>query len=247
MRVCVRSCWWWWGGHDEHSRCSPLFSPALGRCAGGKQPTKLIKHKIAQLAACPLHYRLGARALRRAPRIRCDTLYAVGGLYGNSFALSSLLERANRETLRTQIVFNGDFNFLNCTPAWWRQINSEIRHGAVCGVPHVATLGNVEAEASTEHYTGCGCGYPSYTSPGVADRSDQIVRELHACAHAAEAAEFLPWLRGLPLGVVAEVGDRHVPVHRSSHPSSHPWRPALTRTRTTDPEPGTVLGPAALS
>ena len=224
MRVCVRSCWWSWGGH-RGIYGSPLASPGLGRCAGGKQPNEMIKQNIAQLAACPLHYRLGARALRRAPRIRCDTLYAVGGLYGNSFALSSLLERANRETLRTQIVFNGDFNFLNCTPAWWRQINSEIRHGAVRGVPHVATLGNVEAEAATEHYTGCGCGYPSYTSPGVADRSDQIVRELHACAHAAEAAEFLPWLRGLPLGVVAEVGDRHVPVHRSSHPSSHPWRP----------------------
>ena len=209
----------WW--------CNTL-PPPFGRCAGGNGPSgelEIIKQNIAQLAACPLHYRLGARALRRAPRIRCDTLYAVGGLYGNSFALSSLLERANRETLRTQIVFNGDFNFLNCTPAWWRQINSEIRHGAVRGVPHVATLGNVEAEAATEHYTGCGCGYPSYTSPGVADRSDQIVRELHACAHAAEAAEFLPWLRGLPLGVVAEVGDRHVPVHRSSHPSSHPWRP----------------------
>ena len=168
-----------WGCGNNPVR--PL--PPLALCWW--QPAdEIIKQHIAQLAACPLHYRLGARALRRAPRIRCDTLYAVGGLYGNSFALSSLLERANRETLRTQIVFNGDFNFLNCTPAWWRQINSEIRHGAVRGVPHVATLGNVEAEAATEHYTGCGCGYPSYTSPGVADRSDQIVRELHACAHA---------------------------------------------------------------
>ena len=173
-------------------------------------------------ASCPLHYRLGARALRRAPRIRCDTLYAVGGLYGNSFALSSLLERANRETRRTQVVFNGDFNFLNCTPAWWRQINSEVRHGAVHGVPHVATLGNVEAEAAAEHFNGCGCGYPSYTSPGVADRSDQIVLELHACAHAAGAADFLPWLRGLPLGIVAEVGDRQVPVRMTTTMTAQP-------------------------
>ena len=237
--------WRWW-----RKIYALLFAPCLPRTGAlcwwqrTSGELEIIKQNIAQLAACPLHYRLGARALRRAPRIRCDTLYAVGGLYGNSFALSSLLERANRETLRTQIVFNGDFNFLNCTPAWWRQINSEIRHGAVRGVPHVATLGNVEAEAATEHYTGCGCGYPSYTSPGVADRSDQIVRELHACAHAAEAAEFLPWLRGLPLGVVAEVGDRHVPVRIPHHTHGGP---ALTRTRTTDPEPGTVLGPAALS
>ena len=198
-------------------------------------------------ATCPLHYRLGARALRRAPRIRCDTLYAVGGLYGNSFALSSLLERANRETRRTQIVFNGDFNFLNCTPAWWRQINSEVRHGAVHGVPHVATLGNVEAEAAAEHFDGCGCGYPTYTAPGVADRSDQIVSELHACAHAAGAADFLPWLRGLPLGVVAEVGDRRVPVRITTSP----WRggPALTLTRGPGPGPETwywSLGPAPI-
>ena len=173
---------------------------------------------MAAAAACPLHYRLGARALRRAPRIRCDTLYAVGGLYGNSFALSSLLERAHREVRPTQIVFNGDFNFLNCTPAWWREINSEVRHGAVRGVPHVATLGNVEAEAAAERFDGCGCGYPSYTSSGVAERSDQIVRVLHACAHAAGAADLLPWLRGLPLGVVAEVGEGRVPVASCTMP-----------------------------
>ena len=162
--------------------------------------------------ACPLPYRLGARALRRAQRLQCDTLYAVGGLYGNSFALSALLERAHQEERALQIVFNGDFNFLNATPGWWRTINTEVRHGDVHGVPHVATLGNVEAEAAAEAYAGCGCGYPSYTSAAVPERSDQIVRVLHGCAHAAGAPELLSWLRGLPLGLVAEVGPRRTPV-----------------------------------
>ena len=108
------------------------------------------------MSACPLHYRLGARALRRAPRLRCDTLYAVGGLYGNTWALRSLLARALQEDLPTQIVFNGDFNFLNCTPEWWRAINSEVRDGHVRGVRHAATLGNVEAEAAAAVSDGCG-------------------------------------------------------------------------------------------
>lgn len=165
------------------------------------------------MAACPLRYRLGAEALRRrAPRLRCETLYAVGGLYGNSFALRALVERALQEERPTQIVFNGDFNFLNATPAWWRQINTEIRDGSVRGIPHVATLGNVEAEAAAEVFEGCGCGYPSYTSPSVPERSDQIVRVLHGCAHAAGEPELLRWLRGLPLGIVAEVGPEGTPV-----------------------------------
>ena len=49
------------------------------------------------MASCPLSYRLGARALRAAQTVQCQTLYAVGGLYGNMHALSAIRQRAAQE------------------------------------------------------------------------------------------------------------------------------------------------------
>ena len=44
-------------------------------------------------------------------------------MYGNPFALSAILERASEEEAdkrgeigKPLMVFNGDFNFFNCTP-----------------------------------------------------------------------------------------------------------------------------------
>jgi len=155
-------------------------------------------------AACPLTYRLGARALRRAPSIRCaTTLYAVGGLYGNTSALQAIRERAAREPLPPTIVFNGDFNFFNGEPSWWRELNTSIRDGE----GHFATAGNVEVESVNFESTGCGCGYPAYVSAGVVERSDRIVGALRAAAAAAEAPELLAWLRALPKAVIVEIGN----------------------------------------
>jgi hypothetical protein len=46
--------------------------------------------------------------LAQPAQLEADTLYVVGGLYGNPAALQSLLERADREPNgRPAIVFNG--------------------------------------------------------------------------------------------------------------------------------------------
>ena len=34
--------------------------------------------------SCPLHYRYAPQSLRRPPEIAADTLYVIGGLYGNN-------------------------------------------------------------------------------------------------------------------------------------------------------------------
>ena len=194
--------------------------------------------------ACPLSYRFGARALRKAPRIQCDTLFTVGGLYGNTWALRALLARARQEEQRTRVVFNGDFHFLNCTPEWWHEVSSEIRHGDVRGEPHAATLGNVEAESAADSYEGCGCGYPPYTSSGVAERSDEIVAQLHDSAHRARAPELLEWLRQLPLGMVVEVGPRRtrVGVVHGDPDSLAGWGLAVERQEPLDVPLRTQLG-----
>ena len=154
--------------------------------------------------SCPLSYRLGAAALRRAPTFRAPTvLYAVGGLYGNLEALAAIRARAATEPCgEAVIVFNGDFNFFNAEPRWWSELNAQIRRD------HVATAGNVEIESSAVEPSGlgCGCGYPAYVSPGVSERSDRIVESLRSTAARADAPELLDWLRSLPRALVAEVG-----------------------------------------
>jgi hypothetical protein len=159
-------------------------------------------------ASCPIAYRLGARALRDAPTIRCTTLYAIGGLYGNERALHAIRRRADAERMPPTLVFNGDFNFFNATPTWWQRLNTEIMER------HVATAGNVEVESAAIEPSGngCGCGYPAYVDPGISERSDRIVSSLAAAAAAAEAPELLAWLRTLPKALVAELGTQRTRV-----------------------------------
>lgn len=158
------------------------------------------------VAACPLSYRLGAAALGRAPVVRASVLYAVGGLYGNVEALSYIRQRAAQESAAPTVVFNGDFNFFNAEPSWWRLVNSTIRRD------YVAMAGNCEVEATYFSSSGCGCGYPAYTSRGIVERSDRIVGRLRQAAQSALAedvastSELLDWLRALPKALVAEVG-----------------------------------------
>ena len=69
--------------------------------------------------SCPLTYRYEPEALGRATQLEADTIYVVGGLYGNPAALQALLERADREPGGPPaIVFNGDFHWLDEGP-WW--------------------------------------------------------------------------------------------------------------------------------
>jgi hypothetical protein len=49
------------------------------------------------MAACPLAYRMGAARIRRCPVVSAQTVFAVGGLYGNSAALRAVMRRASTE------------------------------------------------------------------------------------------------------------------------------------------------------
>ena len=164
---------------------------------------------MALSAACPISYRLGAAALRRAPVVRASVLYAVGGMYGNLEALKYIRQRAEAEVSGpATVVLNGDFNFFNATSDWWRELNATIRRD------HIAMAGNCEVESADFSSTGCGCGYPAYTPPEIIKRSDRIVGALRIAAKAARADdessadELLGWLRKLPKALVAEVGEQ---------------------------------------
>jgi hypothetical protein len=148
--------------------------------------------------SCPLHYRYAPAALARAPDMRAETLYVVGGLYGNLPALAALFDLAAREPGPVTLVFNGDFNWFNVDAEGFCAINQQV-------LRHQAIRGNVETEiAGDDHAAGCGCGYPGWVSDAEVTRSNEIMTRLRATAGAFPALR--RQLASLPMHLVAEVG-----------------------------------------
>ena len=148
--------------------------------------------------SCPLHYRYGAASLCRAAEMGADTLYVIGGLYGNPYALDRVGELAAAERGPTTLVFNGDFNWFNLGAGDFRQINTQV-------LRHTALRGNVETELFAESAdAGCGCGYPDWVGHAEVDRSNQIMSMLRQTARGA--VDLAVSLSRLPMTLVAEVG-----------------------------------------
>lgn len=147
---------------------------------------------------CPLHYRYAPDALARAPDVHAETLYVVGGLYGNLPALAALFDLAARESGPVTLVFNGDFNWFNVDAEGFFTINQRV-------LQHTAIRGNVETEiAGDDHAAGCGCGYPDWVSDAEVSRSNQIMTRMRDTARAFPALR--ERLSALPMHLVAEVG-----------------------------------------
>ena len=160
--------------------------------------------------ACPLHYRYSPAVLARAPGLQCDTLYVVGGLYGNPQALAAVLQLAADEPAPATLAFNGDFNWFNCAADDFAVINSAV-------LSHAALRGNVETElAADDDAAGCGCGYPDWVGQNEVDRSNRIMEALRTTARGFP--EFRARLAALPMHLVAEVGGVRVAiVHGDTH------------------------------
>ena len=94
--------------------------------------------------SCPLAYRYQPEALAQPAQLEADTLYAVGGLYGNRAALQAVLERAAKEPGGpATVVFNGDFHWLDVDPDDFQAISETV-------LAHHGIKGNVEAELASE-------------------------------------------------------------------------------------------------
>src|SRR5437763_1069822 len=57
---------------------------------------------------CPVEYRYSPKVFDRAPQLLAETLYVIGGLYGNVEALERVQQMARREPGPVSLVFNGD-------------------------------------------------------------------------------------------------------------------------------------------
>ena len=165
---------------------------------------------------CPLSYRYSPEAFRRAPEIEAETLYVIGGLYGNPFALAAILDLATQESPAPTLVFNGDFNWFDVDPGGFAALNARV-------LEHVALRGNVETELAHDgDEAGCGCAYPEYVGDADVARSNAILGRLR------ETARGFPGLRErlgrLPMHAVAAVGGVRIAIVHGDAWSLAGWR-----------------------
>jgi len=166
---------------------------------------------------CPLDYRYAASIFRGHASMTTDTLYVVGGLYGNDAALDEVVTMFKRERETKHLVFNGDFNWFNIAPARFRRINESV-------LAYDAIRGNVETElgrTTVNTEAGCGCGYPDFVDDGVVERSNAIMQRLQT------SAKLFPQLQSdlarLPMWRRIDVGGARVTVIHGDPSSLAGW------------------------
>ena len=152
--------------------------------------------------ACPTSYRYSPRVFDRPPEVVAETLYVIGGLYGNVEALAAIAALAAREAGPVTLAFNGDFHWFDVDDGAFAQVTEEV-------LRHPALRGNVETEiAGEDPSAGCGCAYPLDVSDAEVACSNEILLRLRA------TAKRMPQLRArlgaLPMHLVARVGAARV-------------------------------------
>ena len=165
---------------------------------------------------CPVRYRYGPAAIARARERPAETLYLIGGLYGNLPALGAIEAMAGAEPGPVTLCFNGDFNWFNVDEGSFRAINERV-------LRHDAIVGNVEAELGEKSAdAGCGCAYPDAVTSGVVERSNQIHATLKRTA--AHHPDLLARLRELPMVARYRLGEVRVGVVHGDAESLAGWR-----------------------
>jgi len=165
---------------------------------------------------CPVRYRYGPAAIAAAPERTAETLYVIGGLYGNLQALETIEAMAAAEPGRPTLCFNGDFNWFNVDDASFRTINERV-------LAHDAILGNVEAEfdqASDD--AGCGCAYPDGVAEDVVERSNRIHAQLKQTA--ARHPDLRARLARLPMVARYRLGTVRVGIVHGDAEALSGWR-----------------------
>jgi hypothetical protein len=156
---------------------------------------------------CPLSYRYSPTIFRRLPSPQCETLYVVGGLYGNPWALSTIESLVALEP-QAQVVFNGDYHWFDAQADWFADIDQRVRR-------FTRLRGNVETELFNDSdELGCGCAYPADVPDGTVERSNQIQQRLKQ----EVSAPFLADAATLPMALSYTVGKAKVGVvHGDAH------------------------------
>lgn len=192
---------------------NPAFNTAP-HTAPHTAPNAAVPDPLRPGRTCPLSYRYGAASLRRAPDFSVQTVYIIGGLYGNPFALDALWRLKDIEP-DAQLVFNGDFNWFDIDDASFTRINTEV-------LQHRALRGNVETELlAGDAAAGCGCGYPDYVDDADVARSNAIMGLLAQTAQ--RQRDVSERLAALPATLVAAVGGLRIGIVHGDADSLAGW------------------------
>jgi hypothetical protein len=166
---------------------------------------------------CPPHYGYSPRVFARAADIRADTLYVIGGLYGNVLVLDAIERMAAQERGGAELVFNGDFHWFDAAPELFGEVQRRV-------LAHLALRGNVETEiAGDDSAAGCGCAYPESVPDDDVARSNGILARLRAVA-CDLGADARAALAALPMHAVAAVGGLHIGIVHGDAWSLAGWR-----------------------
>lgn len=194
--------------------------------------------------SCPLHYRYRPDSFARPAELAADTIYVVGGLYGNRPALQALLAlfdaeaghallgdgkgwavpgatanlaAAGRPHATKALVFNGDFHWFDTDPQAFAQITQNV-------LAHHAIRGNVETELGATDDAddaGCGCAYPEWVGEQVVARSNRIMASLRRTARGHPL--LLQQLQALPMTLRIDVGGARVGIVHGDAESLAGW------------------------
>lgn len=165
---------------------------------------------------CPLDYRLGAESFSGRPDFSCETLYVVGGLYGNRQALAALNNRVAAEP-DARIVFNGDAHWFDRDPALFDDIDRELTR-------HFPLRGNVETELGRPDAdaAGCGCAYPDTVDDQVVDWSNSIHAQLQQTLSTLNG--MAERLMGRSPTALIEIAGLHIAITHGDETSLAGWR-----------------------
>lgn len=164
---------------------------------------------------CPADYAYAPAIFARNPDFAADTLYVVGGLYGNLAALTTIERLAAGEKTAPTLVFNGDFHWFDAEPDWFATVEHSVS-------PHRALRGNVETEIARAADIGadCGCAYPETVDETTVRRSNAILAELRRATPDVARAR----LRSLPMHFVTQVGSLRVGIVHGDAQALAGWR-----------------------
>jgi hypothetical protein len=168
--------------------------------------------------SCPASYGYGPQVFQRTPDIVADTLYVIGGMYGNAYALDAIEALAACDAqhgVQPHLIFNGDFHWFDIDPAVFDCISKRV-------LAYTALRGNVETELADDDNTfGCGCGYPDNVSDAEVERSNRILVQLR------DTARRMPRVRqklgALPMHALAQVGDARIGIVHGDANSLAGW------------------------
>jgi len=179
----------------------------------------------------------------RAAEFAEDTIYVIGGLYGNAFALDAIENLSKQEPVRPRLIFNGDFHWFDAEPDLYSEIQSRVigtpdnaadgrlpdtvvAHGGRSDAV-LALRGNVETEiANDDPAAGCGCAYPESVPDDDVERSNAILERLRKVSRSlSSGADALTLLHNqLPMHAVVQVGGARIAIVHGDAWSLAGWR-----------------------